>query len=306
MNEFMEKLIKSVRNKSFFNLSIHCMEVIKVNDTKLHAVSISREGENIGRTFYLEQLYREYLDGKKIEDIADWMLTAFSSDTGTGEKKIIESINRIGNFDRIRDSVIVRLINLEWNKEYLKGKCYLPYMDFAVCFHILMAQAESGTATVPVPKEIFSDWGISLEELYSVALSNMERLFPAMISPMDEVLTRLLRSDGFSQFMNPPVFDGVGMYILTNKSMVYGASAILYHDVLKEFSIEKESEKVIIIPSSVNEVIIIPDNAEIPINAEHLREMIGEVNREQVSKDETLSDRPYVYDRETDRMTAYQ
>ena len=106
--------------------------------------------------------------------------------------------------------------------------------------------------------------------------------------------------------MNPPVFDGVGMYILTNKSMVYGASAILYHDVLKEFSIEKESEKVIIIPSSVNEVIIIPDNAEIPINAEHLREMIGEVNREQVSKDETLSDRPYVYDRETDRMTAYQ
>ena len=116
MNEFMEKLIESVRDKSFFNLSIHCMEVIKVNDTKLHAVSISREGENIGRTFYLEQLYREYLDGKKIEDIADWMLTAFSSDTGTGEKKIIESINRIGNFDRIRDSVIVRLINLEWNK----------------------------------------------------------------------------------------------------------------------------------------------------------------------------------------------
>ena len=306
MNEFMEKLIESVRDKSFFNLSIHCMEVIKVNDTKLHAVSISKEGENIGRTFYLEQLYREYLDGKKIEDIADWMLTAFGSDTGTGEKKIIESINRIGSFDRIRDSVIVRLINLEWNKEYLKGKCYLPYMDFAVCFHILMAQAESGTATVPVPKEIFSDWGISLEELYSVALSNMERLFPAMISPMDEVLTRLLRSDGFSQIMNPPVFDGVGMYILTNKSMVYGASAILYHDVLKEFSIEKESEKVIIIPSSVNEVIIIPDNAEIPINAEHLREMIGEVNREQVSKDETLSDRPYVYDRETDRMTAYQ
>ena len=306
MNEFMEKLIESVRDKSFFSLSIHCMEVIKVNDTKLHAVSISREGENIGRTFYLEQLYREYLDGKKIEDIADWMLTVFSSDTGTGEKKIIESINRIGNFDRIRDSVIVRLINLEWNKEYLKGKCYLPYMDFAVCFHILMAQAESGTATVPVPKEIFSDWGISLEELYQVALPNMDRIYPAMISPMDEVLTRLMRADGFSQFMNPPVFDGVGMYILTNKSMVYGASAILYHDVLKKFTIEKESEEIIIIPSSVNEVIIIPDNAEIPINAEHLREMIGEVNREQVSKDETLSDRPYVYDRETDRMTAYQ
>ena len=306
MNEFREKLIEAVMEKSFFKLSIHCMEVVKVNDTKLHAVSISREGGNIGRTFCLEQLYGEYLDGKKIEDIADWMLTASSTDTGTGEKKIIESLNRIGSFDKICDSVIIRMINLEWNREYLKDKCYLPYMDFAVCFHILMAQTESGTATVPVPKEIFSTWGISLDELYAVALSNMEGIFPAMISPMDEVLTKLMRSDGFSQFMNPPVFDGLGMHILTNKSMVYGASVILYHDVLKKFSIEKESEKVIIIPSSVNEVIIIPDNAEIPINAEHLREMIGEVNREQVSKDETLSDRPYLYDRETDKITVYQ
>ena len=306
MDDFRERLIEAVREKSFFKLSIHSMEVVKVNDTKYHAVSVSREGENIGRTFYLEQLYREYLEGKKIEDIADWMLTAFSMDTGTGERKIIENLNRIGSFDRIRDSVIVRLINLEWNREYLKDKCFLPYMEFAVCFHILMAQAESGTATVAVPKEIFSAWGISLEELYSEALSNMERIFPVMISPMDEVLTKLISCNGFSQFMNPPLFDGLGMYILTNKSMIYGASAILYHDVLKEFSIEKGSEKVIIIPSSVNEVVIIPENTEIPINAEHLRQMIGEVNREQVSKDETLSDRPYLYDRETDRITEFK
>ena len=306
MNEFREKLIESVRDKSFFNLSIHCMEVIKVNDTKLHAVSVSREGENIGRTFYLEQLYREYLDGKKIEDIADWMLTASRTDTGAGEKKIIENLNRIGSFDRVRNSVIVRMINLEWNKEYLKDKCYLPYMDFAVCFHVLMARAESGTATVPVPKDMFSAWGISLEELYAVAISNMERIFHVMISPMDEVLTKLMRSDGFSQFMNPLVFDGLGMYILTNKSMIYGASTILYHDVLKGFCMEKESEKVIIIPSSVNEVIIIPDNAKLLIEAEPLRKMITEVNREQVSKDETLSDRPYLYDRVTDKITEFK
>ena len=306
MDEFRERLIEAVREKSFFKLTIHSMEVIKVNDTKYHAVSVSREGENIGRTFYLEQLYREYLDGRKIEDIADWVVTASSTDTGTGERKIIESLNRIGSFDRIRESVIVRLINLEWNREYLKDKCYLPYMDFAVCFHILMAQAESGTATVPIPKEIFSAWEISLEELYAVALSNMERIFPVMISPMDEVLTKLIRCDGFSQFMNPPVFDGLGMYILTNKSIIYGASTILYHNVLKDFSIEKESEKVIIIPSSVNEVIVIPDNAKLPIESESLRKMIAEVNSQNVSRDEMLSDRPYLYDRERDKIMAFQ
>ena len=51
-----------------------------------------------------------------------------------------------------------------------------------------------------------------------------------------------------------------------------------------------------VLPSSVHEVLIVPDNGE--MEPKMLGEMVREVNKNEVERQEVLSDRVYSYDKE--------
>ena len=89
------------------------------------------------------------------------------------------------------------------------------------------------------------------------------------------------------------------MYVLSNSTRLYGAGAILYDDILKEFADKKQSN-LFILPSSVHEVIIIPDKDH--ITKTKLQGMVKEVNETQVAEQEVLSDSVYYFDRNTNKI----
>lgn len=55
-----------------------------------------------------------------------------------------------------------------------------------------------------------------------------------------------------------------------------------------------------ILPSSIHEILIVPGNGE--ENAGELGEMVRDVNRTEVRREEVLSDHIYEYDRESGRI----
>ena len=57
-------------------------------------------------------------------------------------------------------------------------------------------------------------------------------------------------------------------------------------------------------PSSVHEVLIVPDNGE--MEPKMLGEMVREVNKNEVERQEVLSDRVYSYDKENTRFARNQ
>ena len=87
------------------------------------------------------------------------------------------------------------------------------------------------------------------------------------------------------------------MYAMSNKSSFNGAATILYKDALKTFAEEKEHD-VFVIPSSVHEVILVPDDGTIP--AGYIQRIIAEVNQTQLSPSEILSDQLLYYSRKDD------
>ena len=89
------------------------------------------------------------------------------------------------------------------------------------------------------------------------------------------------------------------MYVLTNQQKLYGAACMLYPGVLKAFS-EENGQDFYVLPSSVHEVILIP--AEPGTNEALLREIVTEINRTQVAKDEVLADSIYYYSRNRDQI----
>ena len=90
------------------------------------------------------------------------------------------------------------------------------------------------------------------------------------------------------------------MYVVSNKKNLFGASAILYSDYLEEWAEELECD-LYVIPSSVHELLVMP--VAHAYSGEEITEMIREINRTQVAREEILSDHVYIYRRNEGRIT---
>ena len=89
------------------------------------------------------------------------------------------------------------------------------------------------------------------------------------------------------------------MYVATNSKKLNGACVMLYDGLLRSFA-RKVGKSFYIIPSSIHEVILIPDTLDMDIR--YMKAMVKEVNGTEVSPDEVLSDNVYRYDIDTDRI----
>lgn len=82
------------------------------------------------------------------------------------------------------------------------------------------------------------------------------------------------------------------MYVISNSDKMKGASAILNEKALKEFAQKKGVARLYVLPSSVHEMIIIPDNGEFDLSV--LSEIVSEVNNTEVKPEEQLPSRAYL------------
>ena len=71
---------------------------------------------------------------------------------------------------------------------------------------------------------------------------------------------------------------------------------MLYRDIIKDFADQEEAD-VIILPSSIHEVLLFPDH--LMFDHAFLCRTVQEINREDVPEEDVLSDRIYIFSRET-------
>ena len=89
------------------------------------------------------------------------------------------------------------------------------------------------------------------------------------------------------------------MYILTNKLKIHGATCITYPRLLKRISDYLEDD-LVIIPSSIHEVLILPASiTQKDYSYEELEAMITETNDTVLTDDEVLSTHAYIYEKDT-------
>ena len=86
------------------------------------------------------------------------------------------------------------------------------------------------------------------------------------------------------------------MFCLTNKAKMNGASLLLQEDIRKQIG-ECLGSDYFVIPSSVHEVLILPDNGIFQVP--ELNAMVQEVNETQVERQEQLSDKVQFCDKKT-------
>ena len=84
------------------------------------------------------------------------------------------------------------------------------------------------------------------------------------------------------------------MFVLTTHTKLHGAIGMLNKELLNAFMKKYKTEKLIILPSSAHEALLIPYSDEM-IKMD-LRDMVREVNETQLEATEYLSNNVYVYD----------
>lgn len=279
--EIIEVIIDGMNSKVIVN------EVVKNNNTKLTGVCIMLENENIFPTVYLENYD---LTSSNVREVAVQIIS--DSYRARLEMPKIDT-DKLLTPEYIKNNAIIRLINYKANEEMLRTTPHIRFFDLAIVCYVNVGY----NGAIRLDDNIFKTLYIPKDELFYIANTNTQNIFSPKGRNMEEIFFGIeSKHKELSTFnMDNPL----PMYVLTNAESVYGATTILYDGLLEELSNQTKTD-LIIIPSSVHEVILVPkiDGVEV----DKITEMVQEVNGGQVAPEERLSDHAYIYNRFTGQI----
>ncbi len=286
-------------------------KVLKNNTLELDGLTILKQGEAVSPTIYLNDFYKEYLNGKGLQEIVDQIIQIDK----TGRKQFGYPMEQFQNIEFMKSRIVYKLINQSRNKELLKQIPYRSYLDCAIVYYCSFDKIDGRYATTLIRYEHMNQWNLTEQELYDIAKRNTPIQHKAEIKNMKTMLSELFETEELQVETEEldEIFaedTEIPMYVLTNQDRIFGAACILYQDCFHEF--QNQGINLYILPSSIHEVILVPDCKQ--IQEEELIKMVKEVNETQVEYEEVLSDNVYYYNCNTgeiqmvnhsNRMTSY-
>ena len=159
-------------------------------------------------------------------------------------------------------------------------------------------QGKGNQLYTEVTREMLENVGISEEEAWERAKKNLHD--DIQIKGMAEIAMEMMKEEkekGKFTVETDAEFwsevNNIPMYFMSNKKVLHGASSVLDTEVLTDFAKKHDAERLLMIPSSVHEVIIILNGAEEDL--EFLKAAVKDVNKKEVSPEEQLSDVPFIW-----------
>ena len=301
-DEFIEELSNVLVNEFLDDgYSVYQRDIYKNNKTGYKALQIVKDGDNISPSIHMDVFYDMYVDGKDIREIAKSVIDYYN-DHADG---IDVDVEELYDYDKMSKKVIIRLINYEKNKEILEDCPYVMWNDLAISFRWIADYQTAGIATALITNREFKSWDISLEELYYQAIENMQKLFPMCIDDMEELYLQSIENelirDRVRQELQELCAPDFPMLVLSNSKKINGATSVLYPECLKHLS-EQYDGGSYILPSSVHEMILIPNSADIP--EDELKNMVRQANQTAVRDEDLLSYNVYSYDAGLDEVSV--
>lgn len=245
----------------------------------------------------LEDYFYDYEHGRSFDSI----MGAISESISMEQPEL--NFAALADFDKAKELLFIRVSSAEKNADYLKNVPHTIVEDMAITYHLKMNMDENGVASAVVAHDNLCMYGVSVEELHQVAIENSEKMFPLYSFDLNERMRQNfiedMKRDGMPEEMIEellkefPESGENAMTVVTNDVGVNGAAAIFYPGVMDKIA-EMTKGDYFILPSSVHETIVLPDNGA--LTAKELEAMVTEINSTQVEPWDRLTDQVYHYD----------
>lgn len=286
---FADIVSRDVKKKLGSEYEISVITNRKNNSMERTGIIFRQRSSRVSPTIYIEDLLDAYNnDQKTMEDIVGEVVCRYQK-----SKEVSTELRWLDMSSELwQKKIIYRLISREQNTELLNDIPYIPFLDLAITFHLVVAMDGICMQTVQIDKKLQERWELSTEKLFKKAAANTERLLPLRMSSLEEMVAGLMGAEPLSSGGDGGRND---ITVLTNCLGIGGASVILYEGALDRLANKLETD-LYIIPSSIHEVIVLPVSEHDVHSA--LITIVREINQRYVSPDEILSDRVYIYSRE--------
>ncbi len=290
-----EELPDFLPEEVYQDLVIDDVEISKMNDQKLHGLTFKPKGSDAAPTLYIDDLYERHENGEDIGFLLVDLANRYEQARLAPTPPAVDL-----SWETVRDNMTVRLLEKSRNRDFLAN---MPYVDvgngLALTVDINMGEDRGGDWRIAVNHGVMDSLGVDKETLFITAMDDSMINAPAVLTDMSMALFSPEKENMLDRKEPLDPADVSGMYVLTNEAGTLGASTLYYPDV-KEKAAELIGSDYYILPSSIHEVILVPDTAN--INAQELCDMVKQANRTVVEPHDILSDNVYHYDRDERRL----
>lgn len=282
-DEFKEMLINRIKDCVPEKYKAYDVEVTKVNkiNESLDALCLIDRNKKVNTSpvVYIDNMYTYYRSCENmdmtLQKAADIITKGFNMVT---DKYVYDK--------NIKDNIVLVLINAEANKELLKTIPHIKFLDLAFVFRWIITKNEYGFSGSIINDSLAKNIDLTTDKLFELAKKNTRRLLPPKVITLKNALKAMNAPDDLLD--STPEYP---VFVLSNIYCVEGAAYIAFDDILSEIR-NKLNENFYILPSSINEVLIIPESFVTP---DFVREMVKDVNNTVVTQTDKLSDNIYFY-----------
>lgn len=249
---------------------VQVLETVKVNGCHDTVVVMPPNGTGGSPNLYVKEFFDYYTHCKDMEKVCRKAAAIFVMGMDYISRLATASVASLP-----KNRIIFTLIHHQRNERLLGDIPHRQVMDLAVIYRILLDAEDGGFDSTIITNDIAAEWGVEEEQLYEYAMENTPRILSAEIMDHENIFA-----------------------ILTNDKRIFGATAMLYPDMLKSIADSMEAD-LFILPASVHEVFLVPDIGQ---DVMEMNRTIVEANTYMTEQEEFLSDHAYYYHRETDQV----
>ena len=262
-----EKILREIEARLGEGYSVEAKEQKKNNGVVLHGIIVKKEGDCISPQFYI--------DGVEEDKIVDYVVDHYKEMVKRGDMPKQDEVKSMITKENILSKVFPALVNREKNMDRIENDkiVHKPYLDMELMYKFPVGN----DGFITITKDILEHIEATEDELDYAAVSNVQ--FKAELKSIFDMLP-MMKDDAPE--------DAPTMLIVSNKEGGLGAGMILDEGLIEHLS--EELGDFYVIPSSIHELIVVPESAGEP---EGLRKMVRGVN-ETLNEQEVLSDNVYI------------
>ena len=268
-----EMIINELENRGY---RAEAQNTIK-NGVELEGIRILTNS-NVAPVIYTEDIIeRAERENKSLDDVVSAIIGIYES-----HKSFEFDVEALFNRDFVLSHLYIGL-QKDSCESIVKRACELEGIESYL--YIRGEADKSDSYSIKLSEQILERAKISEVDAWEVAEQNTNA--ETSLESMAKVMSDIMGMDFTEELegMTP-------IYVISNKSKVKGASAVLNKEVLAEFGKRYNTNKIVVLPSSVHEMLLVPYTEETDL--ETFTNMVAEVNSAEVDPTERLTDRAYI------------
>ena len=298
--EIVKENVLAYMPEEFRRHNVRIDEVGKAGDVKLHGLSLTKGRSGTAPLLYLEpyeKLWKEGVSEKQmIECIADDYLKLLDI---TPELPIPDM-----TFESLKNHLRVKLVYDKTNMEYLKDHISASAgLGYSLVVYADMSDVLFDGAIINMRNDMLDRFGLDEHAIIEAALEGSVKNCPAKLTHIEAELFSSSTGQEPEDLLTMDRLDYAypGVLVLSAGDRFAGAAALLYPGVMERIA-ELVQGSYFVLPSSVHEVLIVPDAGDQEPN--DLARMVSLVNSTEVSPHEQLGNRVLFYDAEEKQMSV--